>query len=165
MNFQVCSWCRGQDVILQSSLWCRIQTGNIFLWSFFGRGTRRVQVPAAAETHKLAAFVDKCNGPSKSPSSQSYSSSNSICGSGKMEKMLPLLQDRAPSPAPFPAWIFKSLISHYHVSQWTQTRWLRPGEGMLDWVTGYELNNPKQPFKKTTEKKPKNLNPKCFPNF
>lgn len=53
-----------------------------------------------------------------------------------------------PPPLPFPAWTFKNLISHYHVSQWTQTRWLWPEEGMLDWVTGYELNNPKQPLKK-----------------
>lgn len=59
-----------------------------------------------------------------------------------------------PSPAPFPAWTFKSLISHYHVSQWTQTRWFRPGERMLDWVTGYELNNPIQPLKQQQQQKP-----------
>lgn len=70
--------------------------------------------------------------------------------------MLPLLQDRAsPYSPPFPAWTFKILISHYHVSQRTQTRWLRPGEGMLDWVTGYELNNPEQRLKKEEEKEKK----------
>ena len=41
---------------------------------------------------------------------------------------------------PIPACSFKSLTSHYRVSQWTQTGELRPRGKVLDWGTGYELS-------------------------